>query len=47
MMNIYCSNLETKSKFVFNLYDFDNDGLISKDDARTILQFIPIQTQLR
>lgn len=40
--NLYCTNFDDKMRFIFKIYDFDNDGLISKDDIATILNLFPI-----
>mmetsp|Transcript_64076 Transcript_64076/g.88617 ORF Transcript_64076/g.88617 Transcript_64076/m.88617 type:complete len:147 (+) Transcript_64076:57-497(+) len=40
---VYYSNLETKLKLTFDIYDFDKDGFISKEDVRLILSHIPIE----
>lgn len=29
LLRIYCSTLEQKTKFIFEIYDFDNDGWVS------------------
>lgn len=42
MKQIYSSNLETSFLFVFNLYDFDDDGFITKEDIRIILSYVPL-----
>lgn len=39
---IFYSNLETKMKLCFDIYDFDNDGMISSEDVRLILSHVPI-----
>jgi len=39
---VYYSNLETKIKLSFDIYDFDRDGYITKEDVRLILSHIPI-----
>lgn len=39
---IYYSNLETKMKLAFDIYDFDKDGFIEKEDVRIILSHIPV-----
>lgn len=39
---VYYSNLETKIKLSFDMYDFDRDGYITKEDVRLILSHIPI-----
>lgn len=42
LLRIYCSTFEQKTKFVFEIYDFDGDGLISKEDISTILSYMPV-----
>ena len=39
---VYYSNLETKIKLSFDMYDFDRDGYITREDVRLILSHIPI-----
>lgn len=43
LCKIYYSSLDTKLKFIFDLYDFDKDGYIKKEDIRLILSYIPIE----
>lgn len=43
---IYYSNLETKIKLSFDIYDFDQDGYITKEDVRLILSHVPIVTKI-
>ena len=42
LLRIYCSTLEQKARFIFEIYDFDNDGLISRDDISSILSYMPV-----
>ena len=42
LLRIYCSTFEQKMKFVFEIYDFDQDNLISKTDIQTILSYMPV-----
>lgn len=41
LFKIYFSSFETKCQFVFDIYDFDGDGEISREDVRIILSYIP------
>ena len=41
-LRIYCSTFDQKTKFVFEIYDFDSDGYISKNDILTILRYVPV-----
>lgn len=43
LFKIYYSNLDSKIKFTFDIYDFDKDGYITKEDVRLILSHIPIE----
>lgn len=42
LLRIYCSTFDQKTKFVFDIYDFDEDGFISKDDFSAIMSYMPI-----
>jgi Ca2+-binding EF-hand superfamily protein len=44
MLNFYCSSFDQKLKLVFNMYDFDDDGLISKVDITTLISCMPMST---
>ena len=44
---VYYSNLQSKIKFTFDMYDFDKDGYILKEDVRLILSHIPIRWLFR
>lgn len=43
---IYYSNLDTKLKMVFDMYDFDKDEFITKEDVRVVLSHVPISNQV-
>lgn len=40
---VYYSNLVTKLKLSFDMYDFDKDGYIIKEDVRLVMSHIPIE----
>ena len=42
LLRIYCSTFEQRTKFVFDIYDFDGDGFISKEDISAILSYMPV-----
>ena len=42
MFCFYCSNFDEKLKFVFQIYDFNGDGFINKNDIITLMSCIPI-----
>lgn len=43
MMTLYTESYDKLAKFIFIFYDFDKDGLISREDIRTVLSYIPIR----
>jgi len=47
MLRLYCSSFDEKIRLIFQIYDFDNDGFVSKDDIATILNFLPIINKTR
>lgn len=44
MLTLFTENFENMVKFIFNFYDFDKDGVITKEDIRTVLSYIPLNT---
>ncbi|CAI2385119.1 unnamed protein product [Moneuplotes crassus] len=42
LFQIYYSQFDEQVKLVFEIYDFDCDGYITKEDVRIILSYIPI-----
>jgi tRNA A-37 threonylcarbamoyl transferase component Bud32 len=44
MKTLFTGSFEKTSKLIFDLYDFDRDGLISKEDIRTVLSYVPLKT---
>lgn len=42
LFKIYYANFDNQVKLVFDIYDFDKDGYITKEDVRIILSYIPI-----
>lgn len=39
---LFSENYSKLIEFIFNLYDFDKDGKISKEDVRVVLSYIPL-----
>lgn len=33
-------------KFIFDFYDFDKDGKISREDIQTVLSYIPLSSTM-
>lgn len=42
MKTLFTGNFYQSAKFIFDLYDFDKNGLISREDIRTVLSYVAI-----
>ena len=42
MITLFTEPLDTLLRFVFTFYDFDNDGLIKREDVQVVLAYIPV-----
>jgi Ca2+-binding EF-hand superfamily protein len=42
LSRIYFGVFEEKVKFIFEMYDFDGNGIITKEDIRTMLSYVPL-----
>lgn len=47
MTTLFSDNFDQLVKFIFGFYDFDRDGLITKEDIRVVLSYVPIQSKIR
>jgi Ca2+-binding EF-hand superfamily protein len=45
MSTLFFDSIDKIEKFVFQLYDFDKDGMISKEDVRVVLSYIPLNVK--
>jgi len=45
MFKLYSADYDVRIKFIFDLYDFDDDGVISKEDIHTLLSHFPTEIQ--
>ena len=43
MITLFCEEFDENSKFIFNFYDFDKDGEISKEDIRIVLSYVSLK----
>ena len=41
MLSLFSKDFNVRIKMVFNMFDFDNDGVISKEDVKALLIHIP------
>lgn len=44
MSTLFSENYDKLIKFIFNFFDFNNDGFVSKEDIRTVLSYVPLNT---
>jgi len=44
MISLFSDTYENNVKFIFDFYDFDKDGKISREDIQTVLSYIPLTT---
>lgn len=44
MSSLYYSDYHSLTKLIFKIYDFDKNGLISKEDIKIVLLYIPLDT---
>ncbi len=45
MQTLYTEGYAKLSKFIFEFYDFDKDGMITRDDVRVVLSYIPLKSE--
>ena len=43
MRKLFTGQYDSLISFIFNLYDFDKDGFISKEDIRIVLSYVPLE----
>jgi len=43
MITLFQGSYEQLTKFIFEFYDFDKDGRISREDVRVVLSYIPLK----
>ena len=47
MTTLFCEDFEICCPFIFNFYDFDKDGKISKEDIRTVLSYVSLSQEIQ
>ena len=43
MTTLFSETFKPLASFIFKFYDFDRDGLITKEDVRVVLSYVPLQ----
>jgi Ca2+-binding EF-hand superfamily protein len=46
LFNLYTGSFEDTAKIIFNLLDFNKDGLINNDDVKIILSYLPLNDNI-
>ena len=47
LFKVYYSSLDEKVQLIFDMYDFDGDGYIDKEDVRLIMTHIPVDNTIQ
>ena len=47
MCLLFTQNFDFLVKFIFKFYDFDGDGQITKEDIRTVLSYVPLNSRYK
>ena len=47
MTILFCEEFDLSSKFIFDFYDFDKSGKISKEDIRTVLSYVSLSQEIQ
>ena len=45
MKILFTEKFDKTSRFIFDFYDFDRDGLISREDIRIVMSYISLINQ--
>jgi len=45
MLTLFTQTYEKMVKLIFDIYDFDNDGMISRNDIKIIFSYITLKTK--
>lgn len=45
MTTLFTTSFDNLVGFIFHFYDFDHDGLITKEDVRVVLSYVPLNAQ--
>ena len=42
---LYYGNFKQSAKIIFNMYDFDKDGIINKEDIKILFSYLPLKNE--
>ena len=45
LYNLYYGTFKQSAKVVFNMYDFDKDGIINKEDIKILFSYLPLKNE--
>lgn len=43
--NLYYGSFKHSAKIIFNMYDFDRDGVINRDDIKILFSYLPLKNE--
>ena len=46
MFSLFLGNFEDTARIIFNMYDYDKDGLIHKGDVKVLLSYLPLKSEM-
>lgn len=44
LMKLYLGNFKETAQIIFNVYDYDKDGVINKGDVKVLLSYLPLKS---
>ena len=47
MTTLFSESFDKMELFIFNFYDFDKDGFITKEDVKVVLSYIPLNIKTK
>lgn len=47
MRSLLTENFDKTSKFIFDFYDFDRDGQITREDIRIVLSYVSLSVKAK
>ena len=47
MITLFCGEFDSTSKFIFDFYDYNKSGKITKEDIRTVLSYVSLSQEIQ